>query len=228
MKRDISKNYDSLTPEERFRLFMKAAARGDEREQERLSKTCPHKTYDMQDAAYIDRLVTLRHLTGAYLMGLEYQHGKLDSLELVEELSPLFNRAIEVMLESAYRRGLEDGGGEEIPEGAVEEALKARVDFVPRIVQRHFDMIRRVIASRIRMEMDVFNEVCREKMNLEPEEALADIRQALDWLDLEALENAGADEQPEELDSESDELLQEGRETLESAYVTAWERATGE
>ena len=51
----LSRHYDKLTAEERFRLVLEAKARDDTAELERLKRTCPTKTYSMSDAAYGDR-----------------------------------------------------------------------------------------------------------------------------------------------------------------------------
>jgi len=83
MKKDgLTKFYDRLTLEERFKLLIKAIARGDEAECRNLVKSCPRVIYEMNDMAYEDlvrasekittlvcldlapRLIKLRMLTG--------------------------------------------------------------------------------------------------------------------------------------------------------------------
>ena len=55
MKKDgLAKFYGRLTPEERFKLFIEAIARGDEVECRNLVKSCPRLTYEMNDMAYED------------------------------------------------------------------------------------------------------------------------------------------------------------------------------
>ena len=55
MKKDgLAKFYDRLTPEERFKLFIEAIARGDETECRNLVKSCPRVVYEMNDMAYED------------------------------------------------------------------------------------------------------------------------------------------------------------------------------
>ena len=45
MRKDrLGKLYDRFEPEERFRLTPEARARGDEKEAERLSESCPRRT----------------------------------------------------------------------------------------------------------------------------------------------------------------------------------------
>jgi hypothetical protein len=48
-KKGLSRLYDKLSPEERFRLDVLALARGDEEESERLTASCPRRGYTMND-----------------------------------------------------------------------------------------------------------------------------------------------------------------------------------
>jgi hypothetical protein len=55
MKKDgLTKLYDRLSPEERFKLVIEAIARGDETECRNLVKSCPRVLYEMNDMAYED------------------------------------------------------------------------------------------------------------------------------------------------------------------------------
>jgi len=45
----LTRLYDRLTPEERFRAFIDAAARRDTVEMDQLNDTCPRLTYVMDD-----------------------------------------------------------------------------------------------------------------------------------------------------------------------------------
>ena len=57
MRKDkLGKLYDRLDPDERFRLGLKAAARGDKEDMERLRDTCPRMKYSAIDIAYSDRI----------------------------------------------------------------------------------------------------------------------------------------------------------------------------
>jgi hypothetical protein len=57
MRKDkLGKFYDRLDPDERFRLVLEAAARGDEEEIKRLRDTCPRETYTAIDIAFTDRI----------------------------------------------------------------------------------------------------------------------------------------------------------------------------
>ena len=50
--KNLDKLYSKLTPDERFRAFIEAAARQDVDELDRLNDTCPMKTYQIEDPAY--------------------------------------------------------------------------------------------------------------------------------------------------------------------------------
>src|SRR5215207_2976098 len=57
MRKDkLGEFYDRFDPDERFRLVLEAAARGDEEEIERLRETCPRETYTASDIAFTDRI----------------------------------------------------------------------------------------------------------------------------------------------------------------------------
>ena len=64
MRKDgLAKHYDRLTPEERFRLFIEARARGDAGERRHLEKSCPRLIYEMNDKAYEDRVRASEEIT---------------------------------------------------------------------------------------------------------------------------------------------------------------------
>lgn len=71
MRRDgLAKLYDRLTPEERFRLYIEAIARGDEEEWRNLEKSCPRLVYEMNDQAYEDRVRASEEVTLAVCLDL--------------------------------------------------------------------------------------------------------------------------------------------------------------
>jgi hypothetical protein len=53
--RNLTRHYDALTPDERFRLFIEAASRQDDHELDRLNDTCPQKKYLCEDWDYMHR-----------------------------------------------------------------------------------------------------------------------------------------------------------------------------
>lgn len=53
--KDLTRQYWTFTPDERFRLFVEAATRRDLQEMDRLNDSCPRKTYLAEDAEYTAR-----------------------------------------------------------------------------------------------------------------------------------------------------------------------------
>jgi hypothetical protein len=53
--KDLAKTYPLLSAEERFRLFVQAAARQDHQELDRLNNSCPQYTYRCEDYEYTMR-----------------------------------------------------------------------------------------------------------------------------------------------------------------------------
>ena len=60
MRADLSRHYGGLSAEERFRLYVKARARGDEQEERRLVDSCPRETWRRSEEAFVGRLTALR------------------------------------------------------------------------------------------------------------------------------------------------------------------------
>ena len=61
----LDRLYDRLTPQERLRAFVSAAARKDMEEIDRLNNSCPRKTYTCEDGAYWKAKLDLFVLTMA-------------------------------------------------------------------------------------------------------------------------------------------------------------------
>jgi hypothetical protein len=81
MRKDsLRKFYDRLTPEERFRLYIEAIARGDEEEWRNLEKSCPRLVYEMNDRAYEDRVRASEEITVLVCLDLVPRLAKLKRL----------------------------------------------------------------------------------------------------------------------------------------------------
>ena len=55
--------YENLTAPQRVIAVIEAEARDDEAEVQRLVKSCPKKTYRMNDAAFVETIQSLTHIT---------------------------------------------------------------------------------------------------------------------------------------------------------------------
>jgi hypothetical protein len=86
-KKGLGRLYDRLTPEERFRLGVLALARGDEEESERLARTCPRRTYTMNDLGFVGRWEAARDLSMfAYVDVVR----RLDKIKMIAAFRGLF------------------------------------------------------------------------------------------------------------------------------------------
>jgi hypothetical protein len=110
MRKDkLGKLYDRLDPDERFRLGLKAAARGDEEDMKRLRDTCPRETYTANDTDFTDRISGSQAMTMRLFELLAPRLTKIRTLATFREALPYtFNHCInEARL--AYLRGHERG-----------------------------------------------------------------------------------------------------------------------
>ncbi len=81
MNNTNGKLYETFSGPERLTLVLEALARRDEGEADRLSGSCPRKTYTMRDAAYGDRLDTAFDIMAIACIDLRCLWGKLRTLE---------------------------------------------------------------------------------------------------------------------------------------------------
>ena len=106
MKTDgLAKLYDQLTLEERFRLRIRALARGDKADCERLDRACPDREY----RAYCDRVDTSGELVLLTLIELMPQLAKLRMLGALGPLVEYLEAAARDAAIGGYLEGLEAG-----------------------------------------------------------------------------------------------------------------------
>ena len=110
MRRDgLAKLYDRLTPEERFRLYIEAIARGDEEEWRNLEKSCPRLVYEMNDQAYEDRVRASEEVTLAVCLDLAPRVAKLKMLMAFSDALPGLQNICLCEAHMAYLRGYAAG-----------------------------------------------------------------------------------------------------------------------
>lgn len=102
MKKDLSKFYDRLTGDERFKLTLAAIAREDEGELERLNRTCPRKTYDVADLECKDRFQGSQYIALAFALDWMEQERAYSIIKVGTELMVL---AVRNFI-SGYSRGI--------------------------------------------------------------------------------------------------------------------------
>ncbi len=142
----VGRLYDQLGPEERFKLAMAAAARGDEAENDRLIRTCPRVPYRLTDPAFHGRCMAAYMLVAAFEGGIVFYLGWLAAFDALAE--PL-GAAIEVLV-GPEANGRENG-----------DILL----YSPRCLA----IARKVIAGNVRALWDGFGACCREEVGVEAE-----------------------------------------------------------
>jgi hypothetical protein len=110
MRRDtLGKLYDRLAPEERFRLDVEAMARGDMKESELLTSTCPRRTYNMTDWAFSGRWQTIIEMVLALSVALSQYTSRLSMIDAIQETLPYARVVYRNEAERAYLEGHEAG-----------------------------------------------------------------------------------------------------------------------
>jgi hypothetical protein len=106
MRKDsLRKFYDRLTPEERFRLYIEAIARGDEEEWRNLEKSCPRLVYEMNDRAYEDRVRASEEITVLVCLDLAPRLAKLKMLVAFSDVILGLQSCCLYEVHMAYLRG---------------------------------------------------------------------------------------------------------------------------
>jgi len=162
--------YPSIPPQERFQLVIKAVAKGDEEEADRLAESCPRKNYRMRDASFIARVEAANTLTLGFALEMAERHGRLEMVKALEEfadylLDKLTFQAV-LDMESAYQLGWRHAGGKGEPPGIAEKVQ------LPDKKHPLAD-IRQALEGQVKTLWEAFATVCRQDMGLEPEALLA-------------------------------------------------------
>jgi hypothetical protein len=117
MRKDgLTKFYEYLTPEERFRLFIEARARADAGECRNLEKSCPRLLYEMNDMAYEDLVRASEKITTLACLDLAPRLIKLRMLAAFSGVLAWLRNACVDEAHSAYFRGR--ALGEKVRRGA--------------------------------------------------------------------------------------------------------------
>lgn len=182
----MGKLYDALTPEERFRVTIKALGRDDAAEVERLHRGCPRKTYTMADAGFADRLEASDVLTSCVLVELASKLAKLRMIEAMGILGEYLEGLDQNGGTIAYLEGFQAGGRAawqaakrrgEPPSLPVADADLADVTARAAEMRATYDRIVGSMAGGLAAEArgtwDGFGRFCRDELNLAPEEVIA-------------------------------------------------------
>ena len=233
MRKDkLGKLYDRLDPDERFRLGLKAAARGDKEDMKRLRDTCPRETYTANDTAFTNRISGSQAMTMRLFELLAPSLTKLRTLTAFREALPYtFDNCInEARL--AYLRGHERGasraweaagknGNPPIrlwKKAKLEDLHTIEGHFREKLVFSLLDEVEERERRTVRVALTVweaFAKVCNEHLQLEPETLLGAWCKPL----LPEIEELETLPDPPEVDPK---ILQE----YEEAFKQVWEDMT--
>jgi hypothetical protein len=104
-KNGLHRHYDKLEPEERFRLDVLAMARGDKVESERLTRSCPRRSYTMTDLAFSGRWSAAVEISSITFMELEKHLAKLQIVEAFRVMGPYLKTLMKNDGDQAYFDG---------------------------------------------------------------------------------------------------------------------------
>jgi hypothetical protein len=209
MKKDgLRKLYDRLTPEERFRLFVEAVARGDEAECRNLVKSCPRVIYEMYDKAYEDLVGASEKITMLVCLDLIPRVIKLRMLMVFSGVLASLRNACLYEAHFAYLRGRRRpgerarGGAHSKdhprkqrnpdPEAADDLAkITSRVEEEWSVFEELVGRLEEDVRKEVLAKREAFSSFAREEMGVEPktlirawfEPMLAEIEAVEDALD---------------------------------------------
>ena len=234
MRKDkLGKLYDRLDPDERFRLGLKAAARGDKEDMKRLRDTCPRETYTANDTAFTNRISGSQAMTMRLFELLAPRLTKLRTLTAFREALPYtFDNCInEARL--AYLRGHEKGASRAWEAAGKNGTPPIRLWKKAKLEDLHtieghlreklvFSLLDEVEererrSARVALTVwEAFAKVCNEHLQLEPETLLGAWYKPL----LPEIEELETLQDPPEVDPK---ILQE----YEEVFKQVWEDMTG-
>ncbi len=105
----LHRHYDRLSPEERFRLDVLATARGDARESEKLTSSCPRKTYTANDYGFSGRWQAAVETNLFVCLDLSQHLCRLQMLNALTETMPFLRTPHVNLVGEAYLDGHEAG-----------------------------------------------------------------------------------------------------------------------
>jgi hypothetical protein len=180
----LGKLYDRLTPAERFALDVEAMARGDKEESELLTRTCPRRTYTMNEREFTGRWLGALDMTLRVYADLAKFLDELQMIEVVRVIYPYSETFAEDAALDAYldghragarhawaEAGLE-GPAPEWPLEVEEEDVKALANPGTTLIPEILDRIERELATNALTLWEGFAGFCEQEMGLEAEKVL--------------------------------------------------------
>jgi hypothetical protein len=244
MRKDRLDNlYDRFTPDERFLLTLEALARGDEQEAERLSESCPRRTYTMNDVAYEDRMSAGPRITMAICLDLAPRLAKLRMIEAMRAIQPHVRTLWQNDADEAYFDGHQAGShhawraagmegdppgwedweeeeepGEEAFDPTIESDLdniSSRVEETTTFVSEVLDRLERKVVAEVRAIWEAFTGFCEEELGFAPEMLLKAYFEPM----LEQIEELKTLASKPDTPGPDPEVLAEYKETLSKLWI---------
>jgi hypothetical protein len=164
--RAVARHYRELNPLERARLALQAAARGDDRERERLVATCLRKDYRMIDGDYLDRVDASRDMAFGLVIAIAPELAQARLLAVVSELTAKALAAtMACHVPANARRGADPDTVVLDYETALAEELPEAKDST---VYQALETVRAERLAKAAAAWTAFSDVCRDELGMEP------------------------------------------------------------
>jgi hypothetical protein len=202
MRKDsLRKFYDRLTPEERFRLYIEAIARGDDEEWRNLEKSCPRLVYEMNDRAYEDRVRASEEITVLVCLDLAPRLAKLKMLMAFSDVILGLQSRCLYEVHMAYLRGYVAGNkwnqrsvnpGDDLPDvesPKIERDLRKITTDLAKGWGPFTDLLETLqqdVLKDVRGMWEAFSGFSRTELGIEPEKLLKSWLEPM-WLEIEEL-----------------------------------------
>ncbi len=159
----------NLTPKERVRMVLTAAADGDTDQARRIGQACPRRTYCMADADYLDRLEdghSLCKCAIAHFRQYVFAQRQIEGVKgfLCAKVTDMIASHASTLSVSAM---LKDGQGDGVDSAHVDAAEEEAREFAAKVTARMLDAMQGELRRHVQAEWAGFDAVCREEIGLE-------------------------------------------------------------
>ncbi len=224
----LARYYDALTPQERLVLLLQARARGDEREAERLLRTCPRRRYSQREVAFTIRVMMLEAIVWALHWDLGRWLAQIHLLDTVRRL--VANPVAELLRLLSWPEAERAELARQAEAWAADTVRQEDAALVDELL----DALRRELMGEARIVWMAFGEFCRQELGLVPEVVLSALPHGQNLLELVQEHTAALVRPPVESDElETDPALesrgihvaQDRVAHYQGLLTTAWRRA---
>ncbi len=187
MKKDVSSYYFKLTPEERFKLVLKARARSDDKDAKNLHQSCQKVTYIMNDDEYDKRFEALRTIWSMFIALLANSQGMLEMTENAFTFISVISDRSEDSLMKAYLQGFEDADGEKPNYDKALNKLDVIVKAEKSVLENFIEAGRNGVMQRARNIYSSFEGFCQDFIGLSIKTVIDsfDADELVSWIDMD-------------------------------------------